>query len=64
MLKINRRKFVTNTAASAAGLMLGRGVMGFSSKKESPVLDTEEDLMGEVMKYRKIDSHAHVYIGF
>lgn len=63
MLKINRRKFVANTAASAAGLMLGSRLMGFASKEESSISYTEskkENLMKEVMKYRKIDSHAHV----
>ena len=64
MMKINRRNFVTNTAASAAGIILGTQLMGFSSKKESGLEYTErkkENLMQEVMKYRKIDSHAHVY---
>src|SRR5665647_466680 len=64
MMKINRRNFVTNTAASAAGIILGTHLMGFSSKKESSLEYTErkkENLMQEVMKYRKIDSHAHVY---
>lgn len=64
MIKINRRKFVTNTAASAAGLVLGSRLMGFTSKEEARVSDTEsrkKDLMREVIKYRKIDSHAHVF---
>jgi predicted TIM-barrel fold metal-dependent hydrolase len=66
MIKVNRRKFVSHTAASAAGLMLGSGLTGFTSRKEpntSYAGSKHKDLMKEVMKYRKIDSHAHVYIG-
>ncbi len=64
MLNINRRKFVANTAASAAGILLGNGLMGFASKANSASSLTEDkkvNLMQQVMKYRKIDSHAHVY---
>ena len=64
MIKINRRKFVANAAASATGVLLGNGLMGFAPKEKSPVPGTlirNEDLMKEVMKYRKIDSHAHVF---
>ena len=60
---MNRRKFFSNTAASAAGLLLGNSLMGFGSKENSLSRDTEakkEDLMKEVLKYRKIDAHAHV----
>ena len=63
MIKINRRKFVTNTAASAAGLMLGSHLMGFTSKEERDISYDEsvkENWMKEVLKYRKIDAHAHV----
>ncbi len=64
MLKINRRKFVSNTAASAAGLLLGGNLMG-SSEREKSLIAAEaassiENLMKEVLKYRKIDAHAHV----
>jgi len=64
MLRINRREFVANTAASAAGIILGSGLMGFASKEKSDIPSGEskkESLMQEVMKYRKIDTHAHVY---
>lgn len=67
MLKINRRKFVANTAASAAGLLLGSHLTGFTFRQESLIAGTEikkEDLMKEVLKYRKIDSHAHVFFNF
>ncbi len=66
MLKINRRKFVSNTAASAAGLLLGNSHMGSAFKERSLIPDAlipKEGLMKEVMKYPKIDSHAHVHIG-
>ena len=62
---INRRKFVANTAASATGILLGTNLMGFTSKENSPIpfnKTAEKDFMKEVMKYRKIDSHAHVYL--
>ncbi len=64
MLKVNRRKFVTNTAASTAGLIMGSRLMAFSSREERDIPYAEskkENLMQEVMKYRKIDTHAHVY---
>ena len=60
---INRRSFVTNTAASAAGILLGTNLVSFSAKKNPDISLPEkrkEGLMAEVMKYRKIDSHAHV----
>ena len=64
MLKVNRRKFIANTAASATGIILGSALMGFDSKEDSVIQSTSSKkvkLMEEVMKYRKIDSHAHVY---
>ncbi len=63
MIKMNRRKFVSNTAASAAGLLLDNSLMGFGSKENSLAPDAEakkENLTKEVLKYRKIDAHAHV----
>ena len=66
MININRRKFVTNAAASAAGLLIGNSLMGSASKERSLTTGTtipKENLMKEVLKYRKIDSHAHVHIG-
>ena len=66
MTKINRRKFVADSAASAAGLLLGSHLMGFATKKdEYPVTDIQSrNIMKEVLKYRKIDSHAHVFFNF
>ncbi|HRE51632.1 MAG TPA: amidohydrolase family protein [Flavitalea sp.] len=62
MLKINRRKFVANTVSSGASLALGSRLLG-SPRAEYAVSDTVEktrNLMQEVLKYRKIDAHAHV----
>ena len=60
MSKINRRKFVVNSAASAAGLILGGRLMGYPAK--SAGTETQSgNIMKEVLKYRKIDSHAHVF---
>lgn len=61
---MNRRKFVTHTAASSAGLLIGKKFREFSTNAEldSPeIFEEHENLMKEVMCYRKIDSHAHVY---
>ena len=62
MLKINRRKFVANTVSSGAGLMLGSRLMGLTRKEEisSDAGEKKRNLMQEVLKYRKIDTHAHV----
>ncbi|MEX2568580.1 MAG: amidohydrolase family protein [Cyclobacteriaceae bacterium] len=56
---MTRRKFFSNAAASASGLAIGANLVGFSSRAKT--LEVASDLMAEVMKYRKIDSHAHVY---
>src|SRR5690606_31426062 len=56
---MNRRKFFVNAAASASGIYLGANLMGFSPKKQK--VAPSGDIMKEVMNYRKIDSHAHVY---
>jgi len=68
MLKnINRRKFVTSTATTAAGILIGghtKGVArpaGESEKEGVPSAMPKYDMMREVMKYRKIDAHAHIY---
>ena len=62
MIRINRRRFVANVVISGGGLMLGSHLMG-STRKEETVYGTENrkrDLMQEVLKYRKIDTHGHV----
>ncbi|MDF9798901.1 putative TIM-barrel fold metal-dependent hydrolase [Catalinimonas alkaloidigena] len=64
---INRRKFFADTALSAAGLMLGSNFIGCSTKGETSALPLSDssasdyNIMEEVMKFPKIDSHAHVY---
>ena len=55
---INRRKFLNDTSLSAAGIMLGSNLAEWTSDKK-PGISTF-DLMKEVMKYRKIDAHAHI----
>ena len=66
MTKINRRNFVANTAASAAGLLLGGSFLSCSStEKASAIAEfNNRDIIKEVMKYRKIDTHAHVFFNF
>ena len=66
---MNRRKFVTNTVISAGGILLGGNLAGCFSQKDQAVtgqtLDlSPENAMKEVLKYRKIDSHAHVYLPY
>lgn len=61
---INRRKFVTRSALSIAGLMVTEKLMSLpvsdgSSKYSGNEIASAYDLMKDVMKYRKIDSHVH-----
>jgi len=56
---INRREFLSRSSMSAAGLMLGSGMTDPGSGKKP---DYSFDIMNEVMKYRKIDSHIHVLL--
>ncbi|MBN8858130.1 MAG: amidohydrolase, partial [Sphingobacteriales bacterium] len=62
MLKINLRKCVANAGSSGAGLVLGSRLMGLTHKEEivSDAGEKKRNLMQEVLKYRKIDTHAHV----
>lgn len=62
--KINRRSFVAHAAMSSVGLLLHtKGVKADGSGNAIFLLPEENEpaLMKEVMKYRKIDAHAHVY---
>ena len=69
MLKnINRRKFVTRSAAGAAGMLIGSHLSATSRWEKNhpvtaiPLVKGEKyDVMKDVMKYRKIDAHAHIY---
>ncbi|MBN8858149.1 MAG: amidohydrolase family protein [Sphingobacteriales bacterium] len=68
-MNIDRRKFVSRSFAGAAGILAGSHLKGLSApgrltaKQEEALSSKPEkyDLMREVMKYRKIDAHAHIY---
>lgn len=67
---VNRRKFVAQSALSAAGLMLSGKLFGSSLEDTKGVIPETNsssgksfDLMKEVLKYRKIDAHVHVNLG-
>ena len=66
-MNINRRNFVTRSTASAAGVFFGNHLKGMPGQT-NPVEETfplsmvKYDLMKDVMKYRKIDAHAHNYL--
>ncbi len=57
---MNRRKFFIDAALSGSGVLLGQSLMG-GRPEEQNHNSVEVNLMDEVRKYRKIDSHAHVY---
>jgi uncharacterized protein len=67
MSTINRRKFLASSAFSAAGLVLGQALGGCAPATSGgrPVPGKAKagtfDLMAEVMKYRKMDAHAHIW---
>jgi uncharacterized protein len=56
--KITRRKFISNTALSTAGLLAATHMTGCSAEEQAGV--SAYSLMEEVKKYRKMDAHAHV----
>jgi len=64
---MNRRNFVTRGAAGMAGMLMASPLTGKSasatlSGEDPPASKLQKyDLMKEVMKYRKIDTHAHIY---
>ena len=63
---LSRRKFVTDTGLTAAGIIMSGGLLGFNSKSGQAMVHRpgspagNYNIMQEVMKYRKIDSHVHV----
>lgn len=64
---INRRKFVTGTAISAAGILLSERVVGLPGADTDPssaegMPPSSYNMMKDVMKYRKIDAHIHAYL--
>jgi predicted TIM-barrel fold metal-dependent hydrolase len=52
-----RRSFINLAATSAGGVFLGSHYLQMSSESEAG----KSDLMKECLKYRKIDSHEHVW---
>jgi predicted TIM-barrel fold metal-dependent hydrolase len=60
IMTVNRRKFISDTTRSAAGFMLGTGLTQPSVKRNG-AKPAFSDLKKECMKYRKIDSHNHVW---
>lgn len=65
---INRRKFLTGTTLSAAGILMSKQILGFGSTEiSSEALNPEKsgpayNLMKDLMKYRKLDSHVHAHL--
>lgn len=57
---MNRRKFFRDAALSGSGVLLGQSLIGKGPEEQSENI-AGMNLMDEVHKYRKIDSHAHVY---
>jgi uncharacterized protein len=57
---IHRRKFLTGTVLSAAGIAVGSHLLQCTTKGQPAV--SSYSVMQETMKYRKIDTHAHVYL--
>ncbi len=56
---MNRRKFFARAAASASALAIGSQVLAFPEERQKK--PGSGNFMKEVLKYRKIDSHAHVF---
>ncbi|MCK4965716.1 twin-arginine translocation signal domain-containing protein, partial [bacterium] len=56
---IGRREFLTYSGALTAGAVLGGAI---SCSKQADKMAAAHDLMKDVMKYRKIDSHVHVHL--
>jgi predicted TIM-barrel fold metal-dependent hydrolase len=56
--KINRRRFITDTAISTMGFLTAGSLSGCSSAEEKE--PESYSIMEEVKKFRKMDAHAHV----
>ncbi|MFV0606772.1 MAG: amidohydrolase family protein [Niabella sp.] len=68
MANINRRNFVKNTATALSGMAFasvanGGGKKAIENSITEDYAEQQYDLMKEVKKYRKIDSHVHVLLG-
>jgi predicted TIM-barrel fold metal-dependent hydrolase len=63
---INRRKFINASALSAAGMLLSGELSGKSPVSANDSLLSGErpayDPIKEILKYKKIDAHNHVYL--
>lgn len=65
---INRRKFISGSALSAAGLLMPEHTVGLNKPDNqiasipNAILPFSYNLMKDVMKYRKIDSHVHAHL--
>jgi len=59
----NRRKFMGNTGALAAGVLFGNSLKGMPIADKEDIIDSPAryDVMKDALKYRKIDAHAHIY---
>ncbi len=66
-MNMNRRNFVTRGAAGMAGMLMSSPLAGKAVQEPQQATQTSSsgpqpyDLMKDVMKYRKIDVHAHIY---
>jgi uncharacterized protein len=56
-MNLNRRKFITDTSLSAAGIVLGGHLAGCTSSPKEEIVSF--DIMKEVLRYRKFDAHQH-----
>jgi uncharacterized protein len=56
-MNLNRRKFITDTSLSAAGIVLGGHLAGCTSSPKEEIVSF--DIMMEVLRYRKFDAHQH-----
>ncbi len=58
-MKINRRNFIKSTSVSAGAIVLGSRLSACATDSEQAM--AEYDLMKDVLKYRKFDSHVHPF---
>ena len=56
-MSLNRRKFISSTSFSLAGIITGSALQGCTAGDHHP--DSSYDIMKDVMRYRKFDAHCH-----
>jgi predicted TIM-barrel fold metal-dependent hydrolase len=56
---MDRLSFIKNTAVSTADALLGKRLEGFVPEHEA--ISSPYDVVGEILKYPKIDAYAHAY---